>query len=143
MWLKDQLNKYCHARFPIFKVLALIVFTQIIVFCGDPHSILIYSVINDSADTLYIEKPCCDDSEEPIVVIDQTNYYKIAPNSGIQYFEDDKVGWPGEKELNNRNLNDKLKLIKGKDTLDFVFALKGKCDIDINGQIGRYTRTIE
>jgi hypothetical protein len=117
--------------------------TQILFSCGDPYSQLIYNIENNSADTLYVEKPCCDDSNEPIVRINNVNYLKISPHSGILYFIDNKVGWPGEKELNNTNFNSRLKLIKAKDTLDFVFAIKDKCEINIDGQIATYTRKIE
>lgn len=126
-----------------YNILTIVILTQIFFSCGDPYSQLIYSIENNTADTLYIEKPFFDNSTEIMVTINKVNYIKIDPHSGALYFHDNKVGWPSEKELNNSSFNKKLKLIKGKDTLDFVFAIKDKCEINIDGQIGTYTRKIE
>ena len=133
----DINNLFYHKKSLVFG------FSLIVFISCDPYSHLIYYVENKTSDTLFLERSFYDNSNPKLILINKINYIKIPPNEGSLYFETNIVGCPSDKNLNNEILNRKFKLIKNKDTLDFIFNNKNKCEIKIDGQIGTYTRRIE
>lgn len=108
----------------------------------DPNSQLDYYVKNNSSDTLYVERPCCAENPIKALRIDNRFFIKVSPYSTQMYYHAEKTGWPGEKELYNLDFPDEYIIVKGKDTSTFKFSIKDKCVIDIDGQIGNYTRIV-
>jgi hypothetical protein len=117
----------------------LFIFLSILFSSCDPESQLIYSVKNNCSDTIYVQ---AFETPARLILGKHTDFVMIPPDSTEIIHHTVKIGWPDDKALLNVRLKENLLLVKGKDTTEFYFPDKGKCTIEIDGQIGSYTRII-
>lgn len=108
----------------------------------DPEAHLMDSVKNKTKDTLFIKSMDDDPSFIKTVLIDDTYYIKVLPDSTELIFHSMKVGFPGADDLYEIKQRDSIPLLRNNKIFKFVFAVKDKCEIKISGQVGDYVRII-